>query len=96
MNWLRMERRLKGEMVAGCPETRGGKGRSHPHPLPACNPDVLGVCEIGTEEDVADLQARLQIRRSRSAASVRPSRRRRDATARIALALSRRRQPVGR
>ena len=31
--------------------------------LTALQPDVLGVCEIGTEEDVADLQTRLEIRR---------------------------------
>lgn len=58
-NWLRMERRLKGEMVADAPKPEVEKSAAVRF-LSDLKPDVLGVCEIGTAEDVADLQARLK------------------------------------
>ena len=59
MNWLRMERRLNGEMVADAPKPEAEKAVLI-RILAGVRPDVLGVCEIGTEDDVADLQARLK------------------------------------
>jgi len=57
-NWLRMERRLDGEMVADAPKPESERTAAV-RILADLRPDVLGVCEIGTEEDVTDLQARL-------------------------------------
>ena len=59
MNWLRMERRLNGELVPAAPKPEAEKS-AVVRILADVKPDVLGVCEIGTEDDVADLQARLQ------------------------------------
>jgi endonuclease/exonuclease/phosphatase family metal-dependent hydrolase len=57
-NWLRMERRLGGEVVADAPKPESERTAAV-RILTDLRPDVLGVCEIGTDEDVADLQARL-------------------------------------
>jgi endonuclease/exonuclease/phosphatase family metal-dependent hydrolase len=58
-NWLRMERRLNGEMVTDAPKPEAEK-QAVVRILTDVRPDVLGVCEIGTEEDLKDLQSRLQ------------------------------------
>jgi len=58
-NWLRMERRVGGEVVADAPKPELEKVAAI-RILAGLTPDVLGVCEIGTVTDVADLQARLQ------------------------------------
>jgi endonuclease/exonuclease/phosphatase family metal-dependent hydrolase len=60
MNWLRMERRIRGEVVAEAPKPDAEKAAVI-RLLAGVKPDVLGVCEIGTAEDVADLQARLKV-----------------------------------
>jgi endonuclease/exonuclease/phosphatase family metal-dependent hydrolase len=57
-NWLRMERRLAGEVVADAPKPESERTVAV-RILTDLRPDVLGVCEIGTDNDVADLQARL-------------------------------------
>jgi endonuclease/exonuclease/phosphatase family metal-dependent hydrolase len=57
-NWLRMERRVGGEVVAQAPKPESERAAAV-RLLADLRPDVLGVCEIGTDEDVADLQARL-------------------------------------
>jgi len=58
-NYLAMERRLNGEIVADAP-----KPESEIAPLIegllAMAPDILGVCEIGDESFVKDLQSRLK------------------------------------
>jgi endonuclease/exonuclease/phosphatase family metal-dependent hydrolase len=58
-NWLRMERRLSGDPVPDAPKPEAEKA-AVVRILAHVRPDVLGVCEIGTAEDVADLQARLR------------------------------------
>ena len=58
-NYLAMERRLNGEIVEAAP-----KPESEIAPLIegllAMAPDILGVCEIGDESFVKDLQSRLK------------------------------------
>jgi endonuclease/exonuclease/phosphatase family metal-dependent hydrolase len=58
-NWLRMERLEEGKSVlnAGKPES---EKKRVVEILVKISPDVLGVCEVGTEEDVRDLQRRLK------------------------------------
>lgn len=58
-NWLRTERRLNGEPVADAPKPEAEKA-AVVRLLAGVRPDILGVCEIGTDEDVTDLQARLR------------------------------------
>lgn len=58
-NWLKMERYLNGRL-------RPEVGKPEPEKqrvveiLAKIRPDILGVCEIGTDDDVADLQKRLK------------------------------------
>jgi len=58
-NWLTMERRVNGEPVAG-----RGKPESEKAAVVALlvrhSPDVAGIAEIGTRDDLAELQARLK------------------------------------
>jgi len=58
-NWLKMERYVDGEVnpAAGKPED---EKRRVIEILTKIHPDVLGVCEIGDEADVLDLQKRLK------------------------------------
>lgn len=58
-NWLPLERRVDGEIVAAAPKPEAEKSVAV-RMLAALHPDVVGVCEIGTEDDLADLQARLR------------------------------------
>ena len=58
MNWLRMERRVGGELAADAPKPEGER-EGVVRIVAGQAPDVLGVCEIGTEDDVTDLQRRL-------------------------------------
>ncbi len=58
-NWLRTERRLNGEPVPDAPKPEAEKA-AVVRLLASVRPDVVGVCEIGTDEDVVDLQARLR------------------------------------
>ncbi|GEP45833.1 hypothetical protein BGE01nite_51240 [Brevifollis gellanilyticus] len=58
-NWLKMERFEEGKTApaAGKPEE---EKRRVVEILMKIHPDVLGVCEMGTDEDVQDLQKRLK------------------------------------
>jgi endonuclease/exonuclease/phosphatase family metal-dependent hydrolase len=58
-NWLKMERYVDGETLpsAGKPEDEKRRVLSI---LTKIHPDVLGVCEVGDESDVLDLQKRLK------------------------------------
>jgi len=58
-NWLKMERFTDGETdtAAGKPEKEKERIIEI---LAKVRPDVLGVCEVGDEEDVSDLQKRLK------------------------------------
>jgi len=58
-NWLAMERRLGGEIIPNAPKPESEKTAAV-RILSALQPDILGVCEIGTDQDLSDLQARLQ------------------------------------
>ncbi len=58
-NWLRMERRVDGEIVPDAPKPEAEKTAAI-RLVAGLRPDVLGVCEIGTEEDLADLRERLR------------------------------------
>jgi endonuclease/exonuclease/phosphatase family metal-dependent hydrolase len=58
-NWLSMERYLGGEGEEVAPKPLEEKKRVV-EILADIHPDVLGVCEVGTAEDVADLQKRLK------------------------------------
>lgn len=55
-NWLTMERSI-GKPPTPKPETERAQVVKM---LAAIHPDILGVCEIGTADDVAELQQRLQ------------------------------------
>jgi len=59
MNWLPMERRVDGELMRDAPKPEPEKA-GVVRVLASLKPDILGVCEIGAEEDVADLQRRLR------------------------------------
>jgi endonuclease/exonuclease/phosphatase family metal-dependent hydrolase len=58
-NWLKMERFEKGrrKVVAGKPEEEKGRVIGT---LVEIRPDVLGLCEVGDDEDVAEIQRRLK------------------------------------
>ena len=58
-NWLKMERYTDGktDSAVGKPED---EKRRVIEILTKIHPDVLGVCEVGDEEDVLDLQKRLK------------------------------------
>lgn len=58
-NWLEMERRVRGEVTALAPKPEAEKA-AVVRILAAQKPDILGICEIGPEKDVLDLQARLK------------------------------------
>jgi endonuclease/exonuclease/phosphatase family metal-dependent hydrolase len=58
-NWLSMERYLGGAAEEVAPKPAEEKKRLV-EMLADIHPDVLGVCEVGTDEDVADLQKRLK------------------------------------
>ncbi|MBN8420624.1 MAG: endonuclease/exonuclease/phosphatase family protein [Verrucomicrobia bacterium] len=55
-NWLTMER-APGQPPAAKPEKERAQAVKI---LAAIHPDILGVCEIGTADDLAELQQRLQ------------------------------------
>ena len=58
-NWLKMERFEKGRQkeVVGKPE---GEKQRVIGTLAEIAPDVLGLCEVGDEQDVAEIQGRLK------------------------------------
>ena len=58
-NWLSMERYLGGASEVVAPKPIEERKRLV-EMLAEIHPDVLGVCEVGTDEDVADLQKRLK------------------------------------
>jgi endonuclease/exonuclease/phosphatase family metal-dependent hydrolase len=58
-NWLDMERRVGGEIKGSAPKPEPEK-KALIKIVAAARPDVLGVCEVGPEKDVIDLQARLK------------------------------------
>jgi endonuclease/exonuclease/phosphatase family metal-dependent hydrolase len=59
-NWLQMERNsVTGEKLAPAPKPEEEKQRVV-EILVRIRPDVLGVCEIGDENDLRDLQTRLK------------------------------------
>jgi endonuclease/exonuclease/phosphatase family metal-dependent hydrolase len=58
-NYLAMERRVGGEVVADAPKPEK-EVEAVIEGLVATAPDLLGVCEIGDETFVSDLQARLR------------------------------------
>jgi endonuclease/exonuclease/phosphatase family metal-dependent hydrolase len=58
-NWLQMERTTKGEPDTLEPKPEKEKA-AVVQTLIEIHPDVLGVCEIGTDDDLTDLQARLK------------------------------------
>jgi endonuclease/exonuclease/phosphatase family metal-dependent hydrolase len=58
-NWLSMERRVAGELVPEAPKSEPEKTAAV-RILASLQPDILGVCEIGTRNDVADLHNRLR------------------------------------
>jgi len=58
-NYLRMDRRIDGEFLQDAPKPEK-EIAALVNMIVGAKPDILGVCEIGTEADVADLQARLK------------------------------------
>ena len=60
-NWLTMDRYIDGKR-----ESSKGKPESEKEAIVSIlvrhRPDVIGLCEIGTKEDLADLQSRLKAR----------------------------------
>lgn len=58
-NYLAMERRVAGEVVADAPKPEA-EIAAVMEGLVAIRPDILGVCEIGDETSLADLQGRLK------------------------------------
>ncbi len=59
MNYLAMDRRINGEVVANAPKPEG-EVKAIVEGLTAIRPDILGVCEMGDETYLADLQRRLK------------------------------------
>jgi endonuclease/exonuclease/phosphatase family metal-dependent hydrolase len=58
-NWLTMERYVDGQLQQEQPKPESEK-KSLLRILRQIQPDVLGVCEIGSEEDLRDFQQRLR------------------------------------
>lgn len=58
-NYLKMERFVGGVRTEGIGKPDGEK-EAVVRSIVAIQPDILGLCEIGTEEDVRDLQRRLK------------------------------------
>lgn len=58
-NWLTMEREVNGRREPGRPKPDAEK-QAVAALIAAEKPDIVGVSEIGTEEDVKDLQAKLE------------------------------------
>lgn len=58
-NWLTMDRYIDREKVPATPKPEKEK-QTVVKILCRHQPDVLGICEIGTRQDLADLQARLK------------------------------------
>lgn len=58
-NWLKMDRFEDGTTIPATTKPEDEKRRVIAI-LKDIGPDVLGVCEVGTDEDVADLQSRLK------------------------------------
>lgn len=58
-NWLKMDRFEDGRTIPAVTKPEEEKKRVIAI-LEVIHPDVLGVCEVGSDEDVADLQARLK------------------------------------
>lgn len=58
-NYLAMERRINGEAVADAPKPES-EVKAVIEALTTIRPDILGVCEIGDETYLADLQKRLK------------------------------------
>ncbi len=59
-NYVRMERMVNGEKLEGQPKPEK-EINAVVRFLAEIKPDVLGVCEIGSVEDLKDLQSRLKI-----------------------------------
>ena len=57
-NWLTMDRTVKGKKVAGAPKPETER-HAVAEAIASAKPDILGISEIGTEEDVKDLQKHL-------------------------------------
>lgn len=58
-NWLTMDRMADGQLQPARPKPEREK-QIAVRLLASARPDVLGVCEIGTRDDLADLQQRLK------------------------------------
>ncbi len=58
-NYLKMDRRIAGEFVKEAPKPET-ETAALLRMIAGAKPDILGVCEIGSEADAADLQARLK------------------------------------
>lgn len=58
-NWLGMEREVQGKERASVPKPERSK-QAVISLLSGAHPDVVGLCEIGTEQDLIDLQDRLR------------------------------------
>ena len=57
-NWLTMERYVNGKQVPGAPKPQAERHKVT-EAIASVKPDILGVSEIGTEDDVKDLQKHL-------------------------------------
>lgn len=57
-NYLKMDRRVDGEFKKGADKPEA-EIKELIETIVATKPDVLGICEIGVAEDLADLKARL-------------------------------------
>lgn len=57
-NYLKMDRRVDGELVREAPKPEA-EVKELVEIIAATAPDVLGICEIGTADDLADLQRRI-------------------------------------
>jgi endonuclease/exonuclease/phosphatase family metal-dependent hydrolase len=58
-NYLKMERFVKGVRMEGVSKPESEK-QAVVHSIVAIKPDILGICEIGSAEEVQDLQQRLK------------------------------------
>lgn len=58
-NWLTMDRVVNGKTIPQSPKPESEKAACV-RILAKAQPDVLGICEIGTRDDAADLQSRLK------------------------------------